>query len=137
MDKRLLKIIKKELNIEPENIYEIDGPLDLTVLMKIYGLEGFDHLKTPKYEPQQSELPAGCNIFEEIRKGRYPLTSSVPELYASGGFHPSGGERSGSTGYQTDLVSCQRQFSHYCGIGSGRRERQAGHSTGGTESPFR
>lgn len=69
MDKRLLKIIKKELNIEPENIYEIDGPLDLTVLMKIYGLEGFDHLKTPKYEPQQSpELPAGCNIFEEIRK---------------------------------------------------------------------
>ena len=70
MDKRLLKIIKKELNIEPENIYEIDGPLDLTVLMKIYGLEGFDHLKTPKYEPQQSpELPAGCNIFEEIRKG--------------------------------------------------------------------
>ena len=66
MDKRLLKIIKKELNIEPENIYEIDGPLDLTVLMKIYGLEGFDHLKTPKYEPQQSpELPAGCNIFEE------------------------------------------------------------------------
>ena len=46
MDKRLLKIIKKELNIEPENIYEIDGPLDLTVLMKIYGLEGFDHLKT-------------------------------------------------------------------------------------------
>ena len=37
-----------------ENIYEIDGPLDLTVLMKIYGLDGFDHLKTPKYEPQQS-----------------------------------------------------------------------------------
>ena len=83
MDKRLLKIIKKELNIEPENIYEIDGPLDLTVLMKIYGLEGFDHLKTPKYEPQQSpELPAGCNIFEEIRKGdillHHPFQSFTP-----------------------------------------------------------
>jgi len=42
----------------------------LTVLMKVYGLDGFDHLKAPKYEPQQvPELPAGCDIFEEIRKG--------------------------------------------------------------------
>ena len=51
--------------------------------MKIYGLEGFDHLKTPKYEPQQSpELPAGCNIFEEIRKGdillHHPFQSFTP-----------------------------------------------------------
>ncbi len=70
MDKRLLKIIKKELKIEGQNLYEIDGPLDLTVLMKVYGLDGFYHLKTPKYEPQQvPELPSGCNIFEEIRKG--------------------------------------------------------------------
>jgi len=69
MDKRLLQIIKKELAIEEQNVYEIDGPLDLTVLMKVYGLEGFDHLKTPKYEPQPvPELPAGCDIFEEIRK---------------------------------------------------------------------
>ena len=69
MDKRLLKIIKAELNIEEQNLYEIDGPLDLTVLMKVYGLDGFNHLKTPKYEPQQvPELPAGCNLFEEISK---------------------------------------------------------------------
>ena len=69
MDKRLLKILKEELHLE-QNIYKIAGPLDLTVLMKIYGLDGFDHLKTPKYTPQQvSELPAGCNIFDEIRKG--------------------------------------------------------------------
>lgn len=70
MDKRLLKILKKELSIGEQNVYEIDGPLDLTVLMKMYGLEGFDSLKTPKYEPQPvPELPAGCNVFEQIRKG--------------------------------------------------------------------
>ncbi len=70
IDSHLLKIIKKELRIEEQNIYEIDGPLDLTVLMKIYGLDGFGHLKAPKFTPQQApELPAGCNIFEEIRKG--------------------------------------------------------------------
>lgn len=70
MDKRLLKIIKKELNMEEQNFYQIDGPLDLTFLMKMYGLQGFDHLKTPKYDPQPvPELPQGCDIFEEIRKG--------------------------------------------------------------------
>lgn len=69
MDKRLLKILKNELHME-QNIYKIAGPLDLTVLMKLYGLEGFEHLKTPKYTPQPvPELPAGCDIFEEIRKG--------------------------------------------------------------------
>ncbi|MCM1056323.1 MAG: RNA degradosome polyphosphate kinase [Firmicutes bacterium] len=69
MDKRLLKILKNELHIE-QNIYKIPGPLDLTVLMKLYGLDGFEHLKTPKYTPQPvPSLPAGCDIFEEIRKG--------------------------------------------------------------------
>lgn len=70
IDKRLLKILKKELGVTNQAIYEIDGPLDLTFLMKAYGLDGFAQLKSPKYEPQQvPELPAGCNIFEEIRKG--------------------------------------------------------------------
>lgn len=69
-DKRLLNILREELHMEEANIYAIDGPLDLTVCMKMYGLEGFDHLKTPKYIPQQvPELPAGCNIFDAIREG--------------------------------------------------------------------
>lgn len=70
IDKRLLKFLKKELSIEDENIYEIDGPLDLTVLMKLYGLEGFEELKEPKHEPKPvPQLPEGCNIMDEIRKG--------------------------------------------------------------------
>lgn len=70
IDKKLLKHLKKELNVSNQSIYPIDGPLDLTFLMKMYGLAGFDHLKEPKYEPQlHPALPAGCNVFEEIRKG--------------------------------------------------------------------
>jgi polyphosphate kinase len=69
IDKALLKIIRKELKIPEEDIYNINGPLDLTVLMKLYGIEGFDHLKEEKYIPQPvPELPADCDIFEEIRK---------------------------------------------------------------------
>ena len=41
IDKRLLAIIQKELMIEEKDIYDIPGPLDLTFLMKMYGLSGF------------------------------------------------------------------------------------------------
>ena len=69
-DKRLLGLLKDELRIEEQNIYAIEGPLDLTVLMKVYGLEGFEHLKASKFVPRQvPQLPAGCVIFDEIRKG--------------------------------------------------------------------
>ena len=69
-DKRVLKRLKKELDIHSSDIYEISGPLDLTFLMKMYGLDGFDGLKAPKYTPQTN--PAFLNdddIFTNIRKG--------------------------------------------------------------------
>ncbi len=70
IDKRLLKILSKELDIKEQALYKINGPLDLTFLMKMYGMEGFDNLKLPKHVPAQvKELPADCNIFDEIRKG--------------------------------------------------------------------
>lgn len=84
IDKRLLKIIKDDLSIEGEDIYQIDGPLDLTFLMKMYGLEGFSHLKETAYLPPQPvpELPEDCNIFDEIRKGdillHHPYQSFAP-----------------------------------------------------------
>lgn len=70
MDKRLLKILKRELNINPSDIFEIAGPLDLTFLMKMYGLKGFNHLKAVPYVPQQvPELMNEDDIFSNIRKG--------------------------------------------------------------------
>lgn len=70
VDKRLLKILRREMNIEAEDIFEINGPLDLTFLMKMYGLEGFDELKVKPYKPQP--IPALMNdddIFTNIAKG--------------------------------------------------------------------
>lgn len=70
IERRLLKFLKKQLSVDSKHIYEIDGPLDLTVLMKVYGLPGFEKYKAPKYEPQMvPELPGDCDIFEQIRKG--------------------------------------------------------------------
>lgn len=70
MDPRLRDILKKEFDIKDEDIFPIHGPLDLTFLMKLYGLDGFEEYKTPKYTPQP--IPALQNeddIFTNIRKG--------------------------------------------------------------------
>ena len=52
MDKKLLKELKKHLDVVDRVVYKINGPLDLTFLMKVNGLPGFDHLKYEKYVPQ-------------------------------------------------------------------------------------
>lgn len=66
IEKRLLDIIKKELMIDERDIYNIPGPLDLTFLMKMYGLEGFDRLKNKPYTPQPvPEIEADDDIFEK------------------------------------------------------------------------
>ena len=69
MDKRLLKELKKQLNVDNEYVYSINGPLDLTFLMKLYGFDGFEHLKYKKYTPQP--VPGynnDENIFDQIKR---------------------------------------------------------------------
>ncbi|WP_418751637.1 RNA degradosome polyphosphate kinase [Frisingicoccus sp.] len=69
MDKRLLKILKKAMNVGEPSIYRINGPLDLTFLMKVNGLDGYDHLKYPKYQPQLSkDINPEEDLFTQIRR---------------------------------------------------------------------
>lgn len=70
MEQPLLKVLKKELQIKNDDIYKINGPLDLTFLMKMYGMEGFDHLRAKKHVPAAvPNLHGNYNIFDEIAKG--------------------------------------------------------------------
>lgn len=55
-DKNIIKFLKRELNVSDESIYKISGPIDLTFLMKLYGMEGFEYLKDEKYIPVQSAM---------------------------------------------------------------------------------
>ena len=69
MDASLLNFLKNELNVDEEDIFKINGPLDLTVLMKIYSLEGFERLKDKKHVPVMNQRLIYCeDIFEEIKK---------------------------------------------------------------------
>ena len=69
MDKRLLKILKKELSIKEEDIFNINGPLDLTFLMKLYSLNGYESLRYKKYIPQPVKaLNNDEDLFSQIRR---------------------------------------------------------------------
>lgn len=70
IDKKLLRFLGEQLCVREDDVYKINGPIDLTFLMKLYGIEGYDHLRevpfTPKNHPR---LPADVNLFDEIKKG--------------------------------------------------------------------
>ncbi len=69
IDKRLLGILEKELKIKDQDIYYINGPLDLTFLMKMYGMEGFEHLKEKPYTPQFPKyMVPDVSIFDQIKE---------------------------------------------------------------------
>lgn len=70
VDKYLLKHLKKELSITEEDIYRIQGPLDLTFLMKLYGRDGFDAYRQPKYQPARCpQINPEMTIFDNIKQG--------------------------------------------------------------------
>ena len=69
IDKKLLNFLKSELKIASEDIFEINGPIDLTFLMKMYGIDGYDDLRYLPYTPQRvPEIESGSCIFDAIRK---------------------------------------------------------------------
>lgn len=75
-DKHLLKILTKELGIKSESdIFYMAGPIDLTFLMKLSSIDGFDHLRDKKYIPKPVPgLDLDGDIFEQIRAHDYLLS---------------------------------------------------------------
>lgn len=85
MDKRLLYILEEELEISKEQEYEINGPIDLTFLMKFTKKIGYNHLLYSHMKPQVSdEFLKTNNIFESISKNdillHHPYDSFEPVI---------------------------------------------------------
>lgn len=83
IDSKLLDFIKSEVRITDADVYRINGPLDLTFLMKLYGIEGYSELKIPKWIPQGPKyMNNEEDIFEQIRNGdillQHPYESFEP-----------------------------------------------------------
>lgn len=66
----LLQFLSSEINVKKDDIYLINGPIDLTFLNKIYSAYGFDEYKYTPFVPQVNKRLQNCpSIFEEIKKG--------------------------------------------------------------------
>jgi len=96
IDERLLKIITDELNLEHEDVFFVDGPLDLTFLMKMANLPGFDELREKSYPPPAGlpDFSTDTDIFAMIRAGDvllhhpYQDFSPVVEFVRQAAFDP-------------------------------------------------
>lgn len=70
VDKKLLKYLKDSLRISKADVFKVNGPIDLTFLMDLYKLEGYNKLRGKEYPPQPvPEIKPDENIFDTIRKG--------------------------------------------------------------------
>lgn len=69
IDKRLLRILKKELELTGSDIFYVKGALDLRVLADIYKLDGFEEFKNPVYKPAPvKKLSNEEDIFTNIKR---------------------------------------------------------------------
>ena len=71
MDNDLLNILKNNLEVKDEDIFRLQGPLDMTFLFGLYDMipEEFNNHKAAPFTPQiNPRLGPNVNIFDEIRK---------------------------------------------------------------------
>ncbi len=70
-NKKLLNMLKDGMEVQPDCVNIVDGPLDLRFFMRqVCDLPGFDHLRFTPYTPRMDErLKVRESIFRTIRGG--------------------------------------------------------------------
>ena len=69
-DEKILQYLQQELDIPAKDIYEINGPLDLSFVSKLGKIPGYSHLQYANLVPQvPKDLMGEEDIFAAIRKG--------------------------------------------------------------------
>ncbi len=68
-DEKLMESIRRPLGLAPQEIYEIDGPLDLISFMDWHGLERYTPLRDEPFTPRRPPgLEEETDLFHTIRK---------------------------------------------------------------------
>lgn len=68
-DSWLHKVLQDSLMLESEQVYKIDGILDLTFLLKIKPPKHLSHIAKTPYKPNKIPVIDKKNIFKSIREG--------------------------------------------------------------------
>lgn len=62
--------LREVLGLSEEDVYELDGPIDLRSFMELATMKGFDRLRYPVRKPVEGyEFSEDNTIFDRIRKG--------------------------------------------------------------------
>jgi polyphosphate kinase len=68
-NEKLLDSIRRPLGLMPQELYEIDGPLDLTAFSEWHGLERYPQLRDEPFTPRRpAGMEEGADLFRTIRK---------------------------------------------------------------------
>lgn len=69
-DDRFVRMLGEALHLRPRDLYAVNGPVDLTVMMALYQMEGFRHLRDEPFVPRSAlAFGRGCDLFAAIRQG--------------------------------------------------------------------
>jgi len=67
-NRQLAQFIKDGIKISDEDVYEINGPIDITRFMKFADLPGYEHLRYTQFSPARpADLVGQDNLYAAIR----------------------------------------------------------------------
>lgn len=111
-----------------EDIFQIAYLIDLTFLMKMYGIDGYDHLRYKPYTPQQvPEITPEVTFLPQSAKGIFFCiihTKPLIRLWISSGRHPK--IRMSWRLNRHCIVSAEIPDYQQSGTGSGKRQAGVG-----------
>jgi polyphosphate kinase len=68
-DERFVRLLCEALDLRPRDLYLIAGPIDLTVMMKLWQTDGFRHLKDEPLVPRTApSFGKRASVFDAIRE---------------------------------------------------------------------
>ncbi len=104
-DPDLMEAIRRPLKLQPQEIYPIDGPLDLSAFLEWHGLDGFAHLRDEPFNSRRPfSLEDGADIFRIVRHARRVRAPSLRVVQLRGRLPPAGGRRPRCPRHQADAV---------------------------------
>jgi polyphosphate kinase len=75
--RELIQFLRSALDVEPADVYEARGPLDLSAFMRLTGVTGFDRLRYESWTPRRSpDVDPTQPMLDQIR--RQDLLLSLP-----------------------------------------------------------
>ena len=143
MSREMREQLERALEAEHEDVFAIDGLLDLNDLMEIGKIPGYKELRDPPWTPLTQPRAAGARVRGPERdggdaRGRHPPAPPLRLVLELGRAARRGGrQRPRRARDQADRVPHERRLAARPGADPRRRARQAGGLPGGAQGPLR